>query len=105
MSEEKNIIELENEDLEQVAGGFGYAINKIDTGDCLRYGAKAGITYLMCRKDYTNVKEYTSIEFDVYNDTIDDAGYRGIRSYTSKTLVYQGFGFDLEHSNKHYTPR
>ena len=105
MSEEKNTIELENEDLEKATGGFRFEIKNIERGDCLRNGSKLGVTYLICRKNYPDVMEHTSIEFDVYNDTIDNAGYRGIRSYTSKTLVYQGFGFDFEHSNHHYEPR
>lgn len=103
MSDKK---ELRDEELNKVSGGFGCTINSLNIGDCFSYrAANYGSIFLMCRKNYPEVNEDTVIEFDYYDNAINDAGYRGIQKSTAKSVASGIYGYDHYYSNPNYIPR
>ena len=97
---------LSDEELVNVNGGVGLTINSLNLGDCfsLRMTSTQG-TFLMCRNNYPVVQDDTTLEFDMYFDTINEDGYKGINRMSGKTLSNGLYGYDYFHSNSSYKPR
>ena len=66
MSEENKTVELKDEDLEEVNGGFSKECNiyTFDAGDCFEYTAYNFVKQIKVKYPYNNVSQLTSIICD-----------------------------------------
>lgn len=93
---------LNDEKLKQVSGGVGVVYTSIEKGDCFNYG---GHTFLVAAKDYPELTDSVSIEFDLYFNNINDEGYRGKQNLSRVRLTEMGFGIDFYHKQNNYVPQ